>query len=159
MVWIVLLIAAAVGVLLFMKKPAAIGKAGGKVGRMDRIDSFKPRTVMTASELAMYHRLSEALPDHIILSQVGYAAFLKPAGNDRTLRNHIDRKLMDFVVLTRTGEFVAAIELDGSSHDNDRAAAEDAFKTALLKATGLRLVRWRAESLPKGAEIRTALVG
>lgn len=76
----------------------------------------------------MFRRLSEALPEHIVLSEVGYQAFLT--------------RRVDFLILDQAGGIVAAVELDGASHDQDK-----------------RLVRWRAEGIPKGTEIRERVLG
>lgn len=103
-------------------------------------------------------RLSEALPEHIVLSEVGYQAFLS-AGNDLSLQGRIKTRRVDFLILDQAGGVVAAIELDGSSHDQDETAADDHFKNQLFAAADVRLVRWRAETTPKGPEIRECVLG
>ena len=121
-------------------------------------EGIKRKPFWQPSELAMFRRLSEALPEHIILSEVGYQAFLS-AGQDRSLEARIKTRRVDFLILEQDGGIVAAIELDGGSHDNDEAAAKDHFKNQLFAAAGVRLVRWRAETIPKGPEIRQRVLG
>lgn len=121
-------------------------------------EGIKRKAFWQPSELAMFRRLSEALPEHIILSEVGYQAFLS-AGQDQSLAARIKTRRVDFLVLDQDGGIVAAVELDGGSHDNNEAAAKDHFKNQLFAAAGVRLVRWRAETIPKGPEIRERVLG
>jgi len=133
-------------------------RAANRATQAPALRELKPKRIWNASELAMYHRLSEALPDHIILAEVGYQAFLS-AGNDKSLQGQIKSRRLDFVVLTQGGDFVAGVELDGSSHDNDKAAATDHRKNLLMASAGLRLIRWPADSIPKGPEIVARVLG
>lgn len=119
---------------------------------------IKRKDLWQPSELAMFRRLSEALPDHIVLSEVGYQAFLS-AGGDMSLQGRIKSRRVDFLIVDQGGGIVAAIEVDGTSHDQDEAAADDHFKNQLFAAAGVRLVRWRAEAIPKGPEIRERVFG
>lgn len=150
-----------IGFLILKGKADSAGEAAapGKGKSKRRPEAFKPCPVFTSSELALYHRLSEALPDHIILSQVSYLAFVRPKVSEISLLNSIGSRRIDFIVLDRHGEFVTGIELDGSAHDNDKAAADDMFKTQLMQYSGLKLIRWRAEKLPKGPEIVAQVLG
>ena len=157
-----LLIFGAIVALVFIVKLKAkgAGDATGDSGKYAPQSAalLKPRKLWNASELMMFKRLCEALPDHIILAEVGYQAFIT-AGSNRSLQGEIKSRRIDFLILDQSGATVAAIELDGSSHDNDRSAATDRRKSDLLAGAGIKLVRWRAETLPKGAEIVAAILG
>jgi very-short-patch-repair endonuclease len=116
------------------------------------------KAVMSSTELKMFYRLQEALPEHIVLSQVAYGAFLNATGAYRP-RNEFDRKIIDYVILDQKGDFVCAIELDGASHHNEKTAATDAEKTKMPASAGLRLLRWDSNSIPRGDEIREKVLG
>lgn len=142
-----------------LRARAADGEAGGSSKSAPQSAApLKPRKLWNASELSMYQRLCEALPDHIFLAEVGYQAFIS-AGSNRSLQGEIKSRRIDFLILDLSGATIAAIELDGSSHDNDRSAATDRRKSELLAGAGIKLIRWRAELLPKGPEIVAAVLG
>lgn len=62
---------------------------------------------------------------------------------------------VDFVVVDKELNTVAAIELDDKSHylDEDRHQA-DAKKDKALTAAGIRVIRWRCEIMPSTDQIQ-----
>jgi len=102
------------------------------------IEGKKP---LTNREESMYWRLTAALPDLIVLSQVSFSAFLKTKGNNTlALRNTFDRKTADFLVLNKGFEILAVIELDDSSHKGKEA--KDEARDAMLTKAGFRVIRY-----------------
>jgi very-short-patch-repair endonuclease len=129
------IISAACIVLLFLSLSAVVAKrpvarkAGGTI-------VAKPP--LTANEQPMYFRLTQALPDHVILAQVAFSALLST--KDQATRNTFNRKVADFVVCTRAFEVVALVELDDSSHAGRKR--QDDSRDALLKGAGYRVLRY-----------------
>ena len=87
----------AVVAVAFAKKPA-------------KGDAPKKRRLLTEREQAMHNRLTQALPNAVILAQVSMGALL--TARSRATRNRFDRKIVDFVVCDRAFQVVAVIELD-----------------------------------------------
>jgi len=68
----------------------------------------------------------------------------KPKGERMKYWNYIRSKHIDFLIWDLQGSRVAlAIELDGSSHNSDRAQERDAKKDRLYEAIELPLIRVR----------------
>lgn len=120
---------------------------------------FRLRQPLTEPEQVLYHRLCRALPEHMVLAQVGLSRFLAVRrGHDaRAWFNRINRMSVDYLVCTKDASVVAAIELDDDSHRAPDRAAADEKKELALKAAGVRLLRWRVDALPDEAAIQAAL--
>jgi very-short-patch-repair endonuclease len=121
---------------------------------------FYAKKPLSAPEQTLYFRLTEALPEHIVLAQVGLSRLLgvKKGNNFQAWNNRINRMSADFVVCAKDSTIVAVVELDDSSHEREDRKAADAKKNKALKAAGIRLVRWHVKRLPNGAAIRAELV-
>lgn len=117
------------------------------------------RPLMNATEWKAYDRLQEALPDHIVLAQVGLSQLVKVrAGKgSRTAENKIFRKVVDFVVIKPDRQVLAVLEVDGPTHQRTSSQRRDADKDAALTAAGYTVHRISAAALPSGAELRTLL--
>lgn len=101
-----------------------------------RIDA---KTMLTRREQAMYFRLKEALPnDLIVFAQVSFSALLKSP--DQAARNAFNRKMADFVVLKKSFEVVAVIEVDDASHRGREK--QDQERDAMLTEAGYRVIRY-----------------
>ncbi len=111
-------------------------------------------------EQVLFHRLAEALPDHVILAQVQLSRFLKVNRGVRQPQrwfNRINQKSIDYLICDRAFTIIAGIELDDASHRARHRLQADEQKNAALKAAAIRLVRWQASSLPNGPQIRHQL--
>ena len=108
------------------------------------------KKLLTDREQAMHHRLTQSLPDMVVLAQVSFGALL--GSRHRAVRNTFDRKMADFVVCDKAFRVMAVIELDDSSHRN--RAAQDGARDALLIAAGYRVLRY--SNIPDIAEVRKA---
>jgi hypothetical protein len=108
----------------------------------------------------LYHRLSRALPEHIVLAQVQVSRVLgvKKGFNFHEWNNRINRLSYDFVVCGRDSTVIAAIELDDKTHDNAARARTDGKKNKAAADAGLRLVRWNVRALPSEEVIRAELL-
>lgn len=99
---------------------------------------IKAKRVITMNEQPTFNRLREALPDNIVLAQVSFGALLSTSGQGT--RNRFNRKIADFVVLDKSFNVVAIVELDDSSHKGREK--QDADRDAMLKEAGYRIIRY-----------------
>ncbi|GAC1519380.1 MAG: hypothetical protein NVS3B11_18180 [Collimonas sp.] len=107
---------------------------------------------LSNNEQVMYWRLVGALPDYMVLAQVGLSRCLgtKDSGGLDTLAS----KSLDFVICDKASDVVAVIEIDNKTHNHKILSKEDEQKYKALKKAGIDIIRWRANSLPSEADIR-----
>lgn len=114
---------------------------------------------LTPVEQVLYYRLVKTLPDFVILAQVQYSRFLGVRGKHHlSLSNSIRQKSADFLVCARDMLVLAVVELDDASHARQSRRISDAKKEAVLKAAGIRLIRWQAKTMPDEITIRQTFV-
>lgn len=115
---------------------------------------------LSAPEQILYLRLSGALPQHMVLAQVGLSRLLgvKKGSSFHAWNNRINRMSVDFVVCGKDSSIVAAIELDDASHDRDDRRVADAKKDRALAAAGIRIIRWQARAIPDEASIKAQIL-
>jgi hypothetical protein len=120
---------------------------------------FSLRRPLTEPEQVLYFRLCQALPDHIVLAQVGMSRFLavRRGHNARAWYNRINRMSVDFLVCTKDASVVAAVELDDASHQHPDRASADVKKELALNAAGVRLLRWNVSAMPDAAAIQRSI--
>jgi very-short-patch-repair endonuclease len=148
-----ILIIATVTVLAFIK-------AKSKPGIGDEIWPFYAKQPLSPPEQALYFRLVQALPDHIVLAQVQLSRFLgvKKGNNYRAWLNRINRMSADFVVCKKDSSIVAVIELDDATHQREDRQATDAKKDKALSSAHIRVVRWQTKAIPDVAAIQAAFM-
>jgi very-short-patch-repair endonuclease len=112
---------------------------------------------LSAVEQVLYFRLVRALPDKIILAQVGLSRLLgvKRGNNYAAWFNRISRMSADFVVCAKDSTILAVIELDDATHERSDRKTADEKKDRALTAAGLRIVRVQAKALPDEAAIKS----
>ncbi|TLU82119.1 MAG: DUF2726 domain-containing protein [Chlorobium sp.] len=117
---------------------------------------FYAKKPLSSPEQVLYFRLCKALPEHIVLAQVGISRFLgvKKGNNFGEWFNRINRMSADFVLCSKDLTIVAVIELDDSSHEKADRQAADAKKDKALGSAGIRIVRWQTSSMPDEASIK-----
>lgn len=146
------LVAAVLGVLAAKLKP-----------RDGALDTPWPREakrqLLSERERALYQRLVQTLPSHIVLAQVQLLQVLNFQRGRRThaIRNRISQLSLDFLILNPDTSIVAAVELDDSTHAREDRRQADARKNHALQSAGVSLIRWNAKSLPDAAGILAAL--
>jgi very-short-patch-repair endonuclease len=128
---IVLLIAAVAALALLA---LAVSKKAKRTGEIPT----RAKPVLTKNEQGMYWRLREAFPDTVVLAQVAFSALITSA---REHRNRYNQKVADFVLLDRSMQVIAVIELDDSSHNG--RAEQDVARSRLLETAGLRVIRFK----------------
>lgn len=110
-------------------------------------------------EQVVFHRLVTAMPDQIILSQVGLSRLLgvKKSHKFSEWHNKINRMSVDFVICDMAAGVQHVIELDDSTHKRaDRIVADTKKDKALLDA-GMKVIRWNVKNIPSVDEIREQL--
>lgn len=149
---VVALVALAAIALAFVKKRSS---ADGT----DVAWPFYAKRPLTQPEQILFHRLVQALPEHIVLAQVQVSRVLgvKKGFNFHEWNNRINRLSYDFVVCSKDSTVLAAIELDDKSHEAAARAETDKKKEKATSAAGIRLLRWHVKALPNDAEIQAAL--
>jgi len=126
-----------------------------------RPPTYRPKTLVTATERAFYALLVKALPEYTVFTQVAMSALIAPDnysdGHDYySLRGRFAQKYVDFVLChPLTLEVVAVIELDDPSHDADPAA--DKERDEMLGSAGYRVLRWDVRKKPSTEEIASTV--
>jgi hypothetical protein len=114
---------------------------------------------LSRPEQILYHRLTKALPDYVVLAQVQLSRVLgvEKGANFGIWNNRINRLSVDFLVCQKDATVVAAIELDDSSHSRPSRREADARKQKALWSAGVPLLRWSVSALPDDGAIRIAI--
>jgi very-short-patch-repair endonuclease len=129
---------------------------------LSKVWPLEPRRyLLSERERALFQRLVQSLPDHIVLTQVQLLRALefKRGQWSQTIFNKIRQLSVDFLILNTDTSICAAIELDDVTHEHAKRRAADARKTHALKSAGVPLIRWNAKSLPDAGTICAALMG
>ncbi|HLA35673.1 MAG TPA: DUF2726 domain-containing protein [Rhodocyclaceae bacterium] len=122
---------------------------------------FFAKKPLTAPEQILYHRLTAALPECIVLAQVQLSQVLgvEQGYGVREWNNHINRMSLDFLVCLQDFSIVAAIELDDRTHERPDRIVADRKKEKALNDAEIELIRWRVGAIPDEREIRRLFVG
>ncbi|MFT4248014.1 MAG: DUF2726 domain-containing protein [Pseudomonas sp.] len=113
----------------------ALASAKKKSGSKEKPRAKHP---LTANEQKMFNRLTETLPDMIVMPQVAFSTLLN--ARTQATRNRFNRKVADFVICDRSFTVKAIVELDDASHRGNEA--KDAQRDELLTAAGYRVIRY-----------------
>ena len=150
---LVMIIVVVIAALLVVAK----SKKGG--GTSEAPWPFYAKNPLSSPELVLYFRLCKALPEHIVLAQVGLSRILgvKKGNNFGEWFNRINRMSVDFVVCSKDSTIVAVIELDDASHQKADRQIADAKKDKALGSAGIRIVRWQVKSMPDEATIKATI--
>jgi very-short-patch-repair endonuclease len=117
------------------------------------------RQLLTERERALYQRLVQTLPKHLILAQVQLLQIVnfKRGRRSYAILNRISQLSLDFLILNPDTSIVAAVELDDSTHAPENRRQADARKDHALKSAGVPLIRWNAKNLPDRVAILAAI--
>lgn len=113
------------------------------------------KALLTGNELEFWHRLQGALPEFVVLPQVAMGALVQnlKQGDWETIKL-FRGKICDFaVVVCKTGQVVAVIELDDISHDRHK----DLDRDKVLASAGIATLRFHSRAKPTAPVIRQAL--
>jgi very-short-patch-repair endonuclease len=112
--------------------------------------------VLSNPEQILYFRLCKAFPEYIVLAQVALSRMLgvNKGNNFGQWFNRINRLSADFVLCSKDSTIVAVIELDDSSHTKTTRQIADTKKDKALQSAGIRIMRWKVNSIPDEATIK-----
>jgi hypothetical protein len=118
-----------------------------------------PKKVLTPVEQQLYHRLTRAFPDQVVLSQVAFSQLVgvKKGENFTAIWNRYNRLVADFVLCNRDFTVAAVLELDDRSHDHPARQDADRRKAAICEAAGIPLHRLNVNPLPNESELKALL--
>jgi Protein of unknown function (DUF2726) len=131
--------------------------------RLDTVAAWQPKTtrILTTQERMALGILTRALPDHIILAQVGLARFLKvPTRNSYTewLRR-LGSQCADLVVCDMATEVVAVVDVQSPAGQASVRARKRLNRMArVLKAAGIPLHVWTENALPSVEAARDTIL-
>lgn len=110
----------------------------------------RPGLFVNGSERALFAALNRHKPDGFhVMAKVRLEDILRVRGDIKDgrlrwkYRGRIKSRHVDFVICDNAGQFLCAIELDGSSHRSDEAEMVDGFKDAIFKHAAMRFFRIR----------------
>jgi very-short-patch-repair endonuclease len=143
---IVLLIGLAVLFYIMRQK-----QGGSSIGQ----HLYRSKPLLSANEKEFFNRLSQALPDCHILTQVALGALLQPnvRNNNKEYyraRGNFSQKIADYVICNKEMYVLAVVELDDRTHQNDK----DAKRDAMLEQAGYKVIRWDSKNKPTAEQIR-----
>ena len=119
---------------------------------------FRSKPLLSDNEKEFYARLSQALPDCHVLTQVALGALIQPCAwkNNREYyqaRGRFSQKIADYVICTEQWNVLAIVELDDKTHRKNR----DLKRDAMLAQAGYTVVRWDSRKKPTVEQIRDRL--
>ena len=131
----------------------------GRAGKSTNHWPVFPKKVLTPVEQQLYHRLTHAFPDHIVLAQVAFPQLVgvRKGENFTAIWNRYNRLTADFVLCSKDFTIAAVLELDDRSHDNPARLDADRRKAAICDAAGITLYRLNVNPLPNETELRGLL--
>ncbi|MES2072423.1 MAG: DUF2726 domain-containing protein [Pseudomonadota bacterium] len=117
---------------------------------------FRKKKPLTENEEIMYWKLVQALPQHLVLTQISLPRILSSSSVEA--RSSISQQTLDFLICEKDFTIIAAIEIEEKSPGRSRKQADEAKKLALEKA-GIKLIRWKSIALPNDSEILSRVLG
>lgn len=124
--------------------------------------AWSPRSdrALRKAEVATYFRLREALPQHIILSQVQMSRFLRVTTrlSYSGWMRRVGARCVDFLVCDADGMVVAVIELEPEPIGGTLGSGVARRKHKVLKAAEIPVLYWDAAQLPSVAHIRATMM-
>jgi hypothetical protein len=123
--------------------------------KRDRRWPFHAKKVLSNPEQVLYFRLVRALPECVVLAQVGLSRVI---GVDKGVAfykwfNKISMMSLDFVVCSKSFDVLVVIELDDATHSRPNRIEADLRKEKVLVFAGIKLIRWKAQQIPSVEEI------
>ncbi len=115
--------------------------------------TINQKSPLSTHEQALYSRLLEALPEHIVLTQVAFSALM--TADKRATRNAFDSKVANFVICEKSFKVLAVVESDVASYKGKEAA--DARHDMILQRAGYKILRYK--SIPDIRKVKADIAG
>ena len=127
----------------------------------DTLQAWQPEAarVMTGAERKAFEVLRQAVPQHMVLAQVPLSRFIRvPQSKSYTQwLQRVGAASADLLVCDLNSRVLAVVDIR-HARESERARARHERMTRVLKAAGIRVMKWNAESLPTPSEVRTLLL-
>ncbi len=127
----------------------------------DTLQAWQPEAarVMTGAERKAFEVLRQAVPQHMVLAQVPLSRFIRVPQNKSYTQwlQRVGAASADLLVCDPNSRVLAVVDIR-HARESERARARHERMTRVLKAAGIRVMKWNAESLPTPSEVRTLLV-
>ncbi len=110
------------------------------------------RPVFSADERALYRRLIETLPNHVILAKLPLLRFCQAMSRKESLvwYDLLQPMHVGFAICAPNGRVLVAIDVDHGA----LSARQKKIKGEALRACGVNYVRYRSDDFPSAADIR-----
>lgn len=110
------------------------------------------RPVFSADERALYRRLTQTLPDHVILAKLPLLRFCQAMSRKESITWYdlLQPMHVGFAICAPNGRVLAAVDVDHGA----LSARQKKIKSEALRACGVHYVRYRADDFPSAAEIK-----
>ena len=121
---------------------------------------FHARNPLSQNEAILYWRLTEALPEYVIFSQVHLPSILavKKGNNFHSWNNRINKMSVNFMICRKKDlGIVVVIDLDDSNRKKEERGTTDEQKEKALADAGITMLRWNVKELPDTATIKEAV--
>ncbi|VVD73334.1 hypothetical protein PHO31112_00729 [Pandoraea horticolens] len=150
--------------LILIVCAAVLSKRAGRNvrGAGSTIDSsaYYAAKPLTSTEQAFFRLIESSLPGYVILAQVDIKRIVRTKRSKSYQHfNRVAQLSLDYVICRRDFSVIAAVELDDPSHDRQRQKTRDEKKDAVMRAIGVRLVRFDVRRYPSELEVRKQLLG
>ncbi len=114
--------------------------------------------LLNKTEQELYKRLVEATPALVVLAQVSMSQLFHLNRRDGYLQlGEIGRKSIDFLLCRQDFSIVAAIELNGPTHETEKQKRADETKRRTLEDAGIPLAVFFPNDLPDVTTIRRTI--
>lgn len=134
-----------------------------RAGRREAVDTvigWRPEAarVMTAQEIAAKQTLEEAMPGHMVLSQVPLSRFVRvPMRNSYAeWLGRVGNLNADLLLCDGEARVLAVVEVR-MRQESDRSKRRHERMARVLRAAGIPILVWLQDSLPDAANVRTQL--
>lgn len=113
--------------------------------------------LMNKTEMVLFNRLLEAVPECLVFSQVSMSQMFHIQGDTHEGKRQLEvigKKSVDFLICRKTdSSIVAAIELNGPTHDTPWQQKADQVKRDALNSAGIPLIVFYPDDLPSVAAL------
>lgn len=110
------------------------------------------RPVFNADERALYRRLVQTLPDHVVLAKLPLLRFCQAMSRKESIvwYDLLQPMHVGFAICAPNGRVLAAVDVDHGA----LSSRQKRIKSEALRACGVHYIRYRADDFPSAAEIK-----
>ncbi len=138
----------------------ALARGTPRKDAIDTVFGWRPEAarVLTGAELAALRSLLEAMPEHLVLSQVPLARFLRvPTRNSYAeWLARVGHLNADFLLCDVESRVLAVVDVR-APQESERARRRHERMSRVLRAAGVPVLVWRHDDLPTPAQVRAQL--